>query len=157
MTVLIFTWKDMILVSGRPHSIYKTNIVIYDDMIYYLNVLYAFYWVSRLSNFFYFSSVREFYCTIAETMIKKFPFQDKVLQVSGSWIPTPRTRFLQKMVSTFYCISKLLVSWICTLEKKEENKNAPELKQIIQNLRTFIIVTGWKKGIFIHVYQSTCL
>lgn len=92
MTVLIFTWKDMILVSGRPHSIYKTNIVIYDDMIYYLNVLYAFYWVSRLSNFFYFSSVREFYCTIAETMIKKFPFQDKVLQGIGFLNPNTKDK-----------------------------------------------------------------
>ncbi|CAC5416636.1 unnamed protein product [Mytilus coruscus] len=31
-----------------------------------------------VNNFF--STVREFYCTMTETMIKKFPFQDKVLR-----------------------------------------------------------------------------
>ncbi|XP_056003345.1 uncharacterized protein LOC125662754 isoform X2 [Ostrea edulis] len=72
----------------------------------------------------FFSSVREFYCTIAETMIKKFPFQDKVLQGIGFLNPNTKDKISPEDVVS-------LSDRFCSLSQQEKQQLEDETSDYI--------------------------
>ncbi|XP_061191661.1 uncharacterized protein LOC133199855 [Saccostrea echinata] len=72
----------------------------------------------------FFRSVREFYCTTTETMVKKFPFNDKVLKGIGFLNPSTKDK-----ISTDDIVS--LSERFCSFSQEEKRKLEDEAAEYI--------------------------